>query len=688
MYTAPLLPKLLAQQTEERKPGFFKQGKFTLQWRAKVGSFPAPDVETLISAGELNAPWKWPVKSQQTASGEYETHNPHDFSEKLENRRKTVPLNGYIPASSIRGIVRDWAKQRPDLRQRMLDLLGSQDKQGNIKGGKIEFLDAWPVEPVEPSIDVANLQQDFQIFHPTKLQPQPHALYTLGDGKTPIEVVVAIRGIPHKAELIDVETVWEWVTQALNQHGVGSRTAAGYGTLNPDPDSTAAVTVSADRPGYITRIFDFELYSQGCYGAIHNQVELRPTHWRGWLRSWLLRFLLGVMSPDNALKTLADLMGSLGKGGSKATQGKIHLKVEPNKAFWKIKSSHTPYFYGWKGQLLLTGPEDLIRDVVVPVIKFAATVGGVGRGWRRPLHIYQMRKKDKKTQKYYHEPAFRGTHLILREGSESCLLPIDPSIWSSMYAEWSNKVQQYWGSRIVLLKLRSREEAFSMATCAVYAVPGPAKNPIGTKKKSEARRPNTSLAAAFSRAMESGQQLPASSYENHIRWIVSDPEKNSGKTRGSGMNLIYKSPHKFNIEVGGTAAHENGTHCSWVSIRRLQTEVTIHSPPCKTAETLDFSLNGGGECERLQTENDKNCYGIVCVFMGDNHPDRQRFVRDLADLPGAVHLWDLQLNKMPIIWLILSQYNCLAGILSFCKSLFGVTPILFANTDVSNILDS
>ena len=23
-------------------------------------------------------------------------------------------------------------------------------------------------------------------------------------------------------------------------------------------------------------------------------------------------------------------------------------------------------------------------------------------------------------------------------------------------------------------------------------------------------------------------------------------------------------------------------------------------PPCKTAETLDFSLNGGGECERLR----------------------------------------------------------------------------------------
>ncbi|MGI8932729.1 MAG: hypothetical protein ACR2FS_01510, partial [Phormidesmis sp.] len=80
MYTAPLLAKLLAQQSAQRTPDLFKQGTFELNWRAKVGSFPAPDTETLISAGEPDGKWEWALQ---------------DFGD-LGERPKTLPLRCFI----------------------------------------------------------------------------------------------------------------------------------------------------------------------------------------------------------------------------------------------------------------------------------------------------------------------------------------------------------------------------------------------------------------------------------------------------------------------------------------------------------------------------------------------------------------------------------------------------------------
>ena len=90
-----MLTKLLTQQHQKRSPGLFKQEIFTLQWRGKVGSFPYPDLETIVSAGEPCGRWEW--KPDQ------------DFGQ-MDQRKPALPLNGYIPASAIRGIVRAWAK--------------------------------------------------------------------------------------------------------------------------------------------------------------------------------------------------------------------------------------------------------------------------------------------------------------------------------------------------------------------------------------------------------------------------------------------------------------------------------------------------------------------------------------------------------------------------------------------------
>lgn len=59
MYTGPKLLELLASKHQQQNTSeLYKQEIFTLEWRAKVGSFPHPDLETLISAGEPCGAWK------------------------------------------------------------------------------------------------------------------------------------------------------------------------------------------------------------------------------------------------------------------------------------------------------------------------------------------------------------------------------------------------------------------------------------------------------------------------------------------------------------------------------------------------------------------------------------------------------------------------------------------------------
>ncbi|NJM84912.1 MAG: hypothetical protein HC839_01100 [Leptolyngbyaceae cyanobacterium RM2_2_21] len=50
--TATLLVDLLAKQHKTRSPHLFRRGTFTLVWRAKVGSTPFPNLETIVSAAE------------------------------------------------------------------------------------------------------------------------------------------------------------------------------------------------------------------------------------------------------------------------------------------------------------------------------------------------------------------------------------------------------------------------------------------------------------------------------------------------------------------------------------------------------------------------------------------------------------------------------------------------------------
>ena len=321
--TATLLVELLKEQHKARSLHLFKQGTFTLVWRAKVGSFPFPNLETIVSAAEPCGRFDW--RSQKNIDRfQYNQKPPEDETEEgtpeyfgnlsdLARNRRSLKLNGYIPGSAIRGIVRAWAMQRDDLRDEAICLLGKQDSNSDrITPGKIVFLDAWPEETQTLSLDIVNPQQDFQVYHqPQGTTPQacnPQAIYTLGDGNQKRKFTVAIRGLPDLSRpdeetTQNVEKVWTWVNQALSLYGVGGRTASGYGIINAPRLPQTKLKLPKPDPGYVRKRFEFELFSQGCYGVDkddRHHPELRPSHWRGWLRSWTLRFLLGVLPKEQA----------------------------------------------------------------------------------------------------------------------------------------------------------------------------------------------------------------------------------------------------------------------------------------------------------------------------------------------------------------------------------------------------
>jgi CRISPR-associated protein Cmr6 len=561
LYSGTKLIDALAKQHQKRSQSeLFKSGVFTLDWRSKVGSFPHPDRETLVSAGEPCGAWN-PHASR-----------PEDKRTLSENLKlfEQLPLNGYIPASSIRGIVRAWVSQHPELVSEMQELFGHQNG-AEIIAGKIEFLDAFPTEPTKLTLDITNPQQDFQVFHTGSTSPQ--SLYTLGDGHQKVEITIGIRGT-RNAKPEDVATVWEWLQQALSTQGIGSRTASGYGALTAPTGYDPSPELPSLPAGHSSKKLNFTLYSQGSAGANTTIPELRPTHWRGWLRSWLLRFCLGVMAKADAEATVDELLGSLKHKGLVRLQVKID-RMDP--------ARNAPKFYRWIGSFEISAPTNILDEIILPIVKIAVRVGGVGRGWRRPLHRFILNANSKDTARGCHLELTRSRSVSVRVASalaerESRTEVVTNSIPSKLdragndlnliYDIFRDAVIENWHDRYQENISNINAEVFSPNTCSVYRVPEPYQNPIDPKT---------------------------------LNWIQCE----TTATRGRGMELIYQPKYKRQVDVGGKTSA-----CSWVSIKRVN----------------------GAKPEDL-------CQEVVCIFMGNQNTLQSDFLADLAKIPGAVFLF-------------------------------------------------
>jgi CRISPR-associated protein Cmr6 len=274
----------------------------------------------------------------------------------------------YVPASSIKGVVRAWAKQQDDaIKGQVNDVFGyidgnSKDDPGSI--GKVQFFDAFPSAKCLDK-DMANPQWHWSEQGVT-YDPQPHVLLSLQNTTLTIGLKTTGRGTP-----TDVKLVEKWLREALKL-GIGSRVSAGYGRSRGQINSP------------LTSEHSFELWSQGMYGATppmkangykKEDVEFRPSAIRGVLRYWFRAIGLGLYDAETVKMLEGKLFGTI---QPTAVRGSLRISIDAE------EKSYDPLHVSGKIRLETSSEEDL--KFAQALLSVAFSLSGFGRGSRRPLH--------------------------------------------------------------------------------------------------------------------------------------------------------------------------------------------------------------------------------------------------------------------------------------------------------------
>lgn len=160
----------------------------------------------------------------------------------------------YLPASSVKGLVRGWIEWNGDNHPhhaRLKDWFGSQTKsEVSEQAGWFIFFDALPVESVQLAADVMTPHYDKWYEDGGKADKDPTASNTVpADWHSPVPVTfltvkqatfqfgVAIRaGLSETAPAAarnDLPSVMAVLQEALEWAGAGAKTAVGYGRMSP-----------------------------------------------------------------------------------------------------------------------------------------------------------------------------------------------------------------------------------------------------------------------------------------------------------------------------------------------------------------------------------------------------------------------------------------------------------------------
>ncbi|MGQ9870266.1 RAMP superfamily CRISPR-associated protein, partial [Leptodesmis sp.] len=268
----------------------------------------------------------------------------------------------YIPASSLKGAARAWARRNGESKNEISKILGILEGK-TAQAAKVEFLDAFPTKKCL-SVDVATPQWHWQ-NHNVKYKPEPHLLLSM---ERPEFLIGLCPTKPENAKYIPV--VKKWLENALKS-GIGSRVSSGYGR---------ALEQIATLPH--SRSYSFELWTQGMYGSEppskqnhwQGEAEFRPTAIRGILRYWFRAVALSLYEPLVCRDLEDRVFGKLSQ------QGQVSVSTVHNPS----KRDEPPYLYD--GKIYLEATEQKYLDLLEKLLILASHLGGVGRGSRRPLH--------------------------------------------------------------------------------------------------------------------------------------------------------------------------------------------------------------------------------------------------------------------------------------------------------------
>lgn len=325
----------------------------------------------------------------------------------------------YIPASTLKGAAKAWAKKHNELEQ-VFEILGILD-DGKTIAAKVEFLDAFPIKACL-SIDIVTPQWTWG-DNVVNYKSGPHSFLSLHQPEFLIGLRLTAKGKEYQdkinqsqeeAKVNLVKIVKQWLENALAE-GIGSRVSSGYGRILNAP----ANIQPSNKPTKSN--YEFELWTQGMYGynpptkenKQKGDLEFRPTSVRGILRYWFRAVALSLYDAPSSKILEAQLFGELGQ------PGKISISTKTNPP-----SFNSPYCY--RGKIYLSATDTKYLHLAEQLLILASHLGGVGRGSRRPLHLLHGRA--------------RGCHWEVT--SSELPLAYDESQWNNLFTRLKQAFQK------------------------------------------------------------------------------------------------------------------------------------------------------------------------------------------------------------------------------------------------------
>lgn len=296
--------------------------------------------------------------------------------------RPVIGAGGWplIAGSSIKGLFRRACQEQEP--QQLLHWCGGTvagEDGPSIQPGCLRFHGAWPADNswTNGLLDLAHPQQDWQVGIGTAKSGGAFAVVSLYRPRLVI-------GISSSTPLSKKE--WEEVTATLRSAlamGIGGRTCVGYGS-------------SGRLTGEL--LFECALEGQGpAAKLLDGRPEFRPTMFRAAIRGMALRLFGGVTDARTARGVVARLFGSINPEDDKG--GNVGLVATAfTEATAQLGSfgwlNNPPPTYATSGRLQWRRmrscsageKEALLIDLLAALHGLTMSLGGFGRGWRRPDH--------------------------------------------------------------------------------------------------------------------------------------------------------------------------------------------------------------------------------------------------------------------------------------------------------------
>ncbi|MDI9406963.1 MAG: hypothetical protein QM522_09690 [Chitinophagaceae bacterium] len=290
--------------------------------------------------------------------------------------RPVIGAGGWplIPGSGIKGLFR-----RACPPQRLQRWCGSPCASGDLSPGILRFHGVWPADAswAKGLLDVTHPQQNWQVgFSSGRESHSAFGVVSLYQPRLQIGLSCSDPDI--------TQGEWEEIEDTLRRAlraGIGGRTCVGYGSSG---------RLSGDL------LFECALEGQGpAAKLLDGAPEFRPTMFRAAIRGMALRLFAGQTDARTSQQVVGQLFGSLSReeGQNVGLLATAYTDAVVELGTYGRGSWEQP-IYATTGQLqwrLTRSPgssqtTELLIELLAALHGLTMSLGGFGRGWRRPDH--------------------------------------------------------------------------------------------------------------------------------------------------------------------------------------------------------------------------------------------------------------------------------------------------------------